>query len=128
LEHSEAINASLGERIAGARDEWAQLRHARHAAALQRSQSMRAANRRRSKPQPTHQAKLVVWHLTYRVPLNFAAIPETDIREACERFNLSLETWTRQERAFGLLNKVYAKRAKLRGGQPPIAANIISWP
>ena len=35
---------------------------------------------------------------------------EADIKEACERFNLSLETWTRQEHAFGLLKKVYARR------------------
>ena len=110
-------NASLGERIAGARDEWARLRHARHAAALYESQSMRAANRKALKPQPTRQAKLVAWHLTYRVPLHFAAIPEADIREACGRFNLALETWTRQERAFGLLRKVYAQRAKIRGEQ-----------
>jgi hypothetical protein len=79
-------NASLRERIAEARDDWAQLRHARHAAALYESQSMRAANRKALKPRPTYQAKLVAWHLTYRVPLNFAAIPEADIREACERF------------------------------------------
>jgi hypothetical protein len=59
--------------------------------------------------------------------LNFVAIPETDIKETCERFNLPLETWTRQERAFGLLNKVYARRAKIRREQPPITANIISW-
>jgi len=120
-------DASLRERIAEARDDWARLRHAQHAAALYESQSMRAANRKALKPQPTHQAKLVAWHLTYRVPLHFAAIPEADIKEACERFNLSLETWTRQERAFGLLRKVYAKRAKIRGEQPPITANIIPW-
>ena len=48
------------------------------------------------------------YRLTYRVPLHFAAIPETEIAQACERFNLSLETWTRQERAFGLLRKVHA--------------------
>jgi hypothetical protein len=119
----------LRERIAGARDEWAQLRHAQHAAALYESQSMRAANRKALKPQPTRQAKLVAWHLTYRVPLHFAAIPEADIREACEHFGMSLETWRRQERAFGLLRKVYAKRAKIRGEQPPSAtANIIPWP
>jgi hypothetical protein len=52
-------DASLRERIAGARDDWARLRHARHAAALYESQSMRAANRKALKPQPTHQAKLV---------------------------------------------------------------------
>lgn len=120
-------DAALRKYIAEARDDWARLRHARHAAALYESQSMRAANRKALKPQPTYQAKLVAWHLTYRVPLNFAAIPETDIREACERFNLSLETWTRQERAFGLLRKVYAKRAKIRGEQPP-TANVIPWP
>jgi len=57
--------------------------------------------------------------------LNFAEIPETDIKEACERFNFSLETWRRQERAFGLFKTVYARRAKLRGEQP---ANIILWP
>jgi len=119
---------SLRERIAEARDDWARLRHAQHAAALYESQSMRAANRKALKPQPTRQAKLVAWHLTYRVPLHFAAIPETEIREACERFSLALETWTRQERAFGLLRKVYANRAKIRGEQPPITANIIRWP
>jgi hypothetical protein len=108
-------DASLRARIAQARDDWARLRHARHAAALYESQSMRAANRKALKPQPTHQAKLVAWHLTYRVPLHFGAIPEGDIRAACERFNLPLETWSRQEHAFGLLRKVYANRAKLRG-------------
>jgi hypothetical protein len=122
-------NASLRQRIAEARGEWARLRHARHAAALYESQSMRAANRKALKPQPTHQAKLVAWHLTYRVPLHFAAIPEAEIAQACERFNLSLETWTRQERAFGLLRKVYANRAKLRGEHLQHAtANIILWP
>ncbi len=98
-------------------------------AALYESQSMRAANRKALKPQPTRQAKLVAWHLTYRVPLHSAAIPEADIREACERFGMSLETWRRQERAFGLLRKVYANRAKICGEQPPIATtDIIPWP
>jgi hypothetical protein len=49
--------------------------------------------------------------------LHFAATLETKISQACERFNLSLETWVRQERAFGLLRKVYAKRAKIREEQ-----------
>jgi hypothetical protein len=103
--------------------------HARHAAALYESQSMRLANRKTLKPQPTRQAKLVAWHLTYRAPLNFAAIPEEDIRAACERFNLPLETWMRQEHAFGLMSKVYAKRAKIRGEQPLNGTvNIIPWP
>ena len=51
----------------------------------------------------------------FRVPLHFAAIPEKEILNACNRFNLPLETWRRQERAFGLLRKVYAKRAAIRG-------------
>jgi hypothetical protein len=67
------------------------------------------------KPQPTRQAKLVAWHLTFRVPLNLTAIPESDIKQACERFGMSLDTWQRQKHAFGLLKKVCAKRAKLRG-------------
>jgi hypothetical protein len=122
-------DARLREHIAEARDQWARLRHVRHAAALYESQSMRAANRKALKPQPTRQAKLVAWHLTYRVPLHFAAIPETETAQACERFNLSLETWRRQESAFGLLRKVYANRAKVRGEQPSSAtANIIPWP
>jgi hypothetical protein len=84
---------------------------------------MRAANRKALKPQPTKQAKLVAWHLTFRVPLHFAAIPETEIAQACERFNLPLETWQRQESAFGLLKKVYERRAQLRGQQPPNATS-----
>ena len=77
----------------------------------------RADNRKALKPQPTRQAKLVAWHLTFRVPLNFAAIPESDIKQACERYGMSLDTWQRQKHAFGLLKKVCAKRAKLRGEQ-----------
>jgi hypothetical protein len=52
---------------------------------------------------------------------------EADIKEACERFNLSLETWTRQEHAFGLLKKGVCASPKLRGEQPRVTANIISW-
>jgi hypothetical protein len=87
---------------------------------------MRSANRKALKPQPTHQAKLVAWHLTTRVPLNVVAIPEAEIVSACERFNLPLETWRSQERAFGLLQKVYAKRAAIRGQQcqTPAAPNL----
>ena len=47
----------------------------------------------------------------------FAAIPESDIKQTCERFGMSLDTWQLQKHAFGLLKKVYAKRAKLRGEQ-----------
>jgi hypothetical protein len=108
-------SAGLRERIATARDDWGKLRHGRHVAALSESQVARSATRQAKKPQPTHQAKMVVWHLTTRVPLNLAAIPEAEIARACERFNLPLETWQRQEHAFGLLKKVYAKRAVMRG-------------
>ena len=65
-------SADLRERISTARDQWAQIRHSRHATALHESQAMRSANRKAFKPQPTHQAKLVVWHLIYRVPLYWA--------------------------------------------------------
>lgn len=118
-------DAGLRERIASARDDWARLRHGQHAAALYESQAMRAADRKALKPTPTRQAKLVAWHLTFRVPLHFAAIPEAEIAQACARFNLSRATWTRQERAFGLLRKVYARRAKIRGEQPPIPTRNI---
>jgi hypothetical protein len=56
----------------------------RHAVAVYSSQSTRAANRKAIKPQPTRQAKLVAWHLTFRVPPNFAAIPESNIKQACD--------------------------------------------
>jgi hypothetical protein len=73
-----------------------------------------------------------MWHLTYRVPLHFAAIPETEIGQACERFNMPCETWRRQERAFCLLRKVYAKRAAIRGQQPPSVPEwmqqVQDWP
>jgi hypothetical protein len=110
-------NAGLRQRISTARDQSAQVKHSRYATALHESRAMRSANRKAVRPQPTHQAKLVVWHLTYRVPLYWAAIPDTEIAKACERFNLPLETWRSQERAFGLLQKVYAKRAAIRGRQ-----------
>lgn len=104
-------------RIESAREEWARLRHAQRAAALYESQAMRAANRKALKPQPTYQAKLVVRHLTVRLPLHFAAIPEAEIVSACERFSIPLETWRRQERAFHLMKKVYTRRAEIRGDQ-----------
>jgi hypothetical protein len=120
-------SGALRERIARARDQWAKVRHARHAAALYESQATRSATRKALKPQPTHQAKLVVWHLTTRLPLNVVAIPEAEIERACERFNLPLKTWRGQERAFGLLQKVYAKRAAIRGqqqSQAPASHNL----
>ncbi len=93
-------NVDLRERIASARDDWARLRHAQHAAELYRSQSTRAAGRKALKPQPIRQAKWVVRYLTARVPLHHAAIPEDEIAHACELCNLSRETWQRQEQGF----------------------------
>jgi hypothetical protein len=107
----------LRERIASSRDEWGKLRHAQYVVALHESLVARSVTRKARKPQPTHQAKLVLWHLTTRVSLNLGAIPETEIERACERFDLPLETWRRQELAFGLMKKVYAKRAAMRGQQ-----------
>ncbi len=43
-----------------------------------------------------------------------------EIGAACQRFNLSLDIWNRQQSAFGLLTKVYQKRAAIRGQHPII--------
>lgn len=51
-----------------------------------------------------------MWYLMYRIPLHFAAIPESEIVSACERFNLSADTWRRQDRAF-LLLVLYKEKA-----------------
>ena len=118
-------NPDLRRRIASARDDWARLRHARYAAARYESQWARSAARKAKRPQPTHQAKLVMWHLITRVPLDFVSIPEGEIKTACEKFGISLETWQRQERAFGLMKNVYAKRAVIRGRQQP---SVPDWP
>jgi hypothetical protein len=112
-------SADLRERIASARDDWAKLRHAQHAAALYASQWTRSAGRKALKPTPTKQANLVTWHLIYRVPLNVIMISEDEIKKACEEFSMCLDQWHRQEKAFGLLKKVYAKRAAIRGQQSP---------
>jgi len=94
---------------------------------LYESQAARSATRKALKPQPTHQAKPVVWYLTTRVPLNLAAIPETEIVQACEWSNFPIETWQRQKRTFGLLQKVYAKRAAIRGQQQCQTPAPHSW-
>jgi hypothetical protein len=56
------------------------------------------------------------WRLM--VPLNLAAIPPAEIEAACSRASLSLESWQRQEPAFGLLRKVYEQRCNIRAQQP----------
>jgi hypothetical protein len=111
---------TIRDQIAAARDQWARLRYQRHMAALYQSQAMRAASRKAQRPRPIHQANLVVWHLSTRVPINIIAIPDEDIAAACQSFDLSLETWWQQARAFGLMQKVYGKRSKIRGQQPPL--------
>jgi hypothetical protein len=58
--------------------------------------------------------------LMFRVQLHFAAIPDAEILNACNRFDLPLETWRRQEPAFGSMKKVYAKRAAIRGQRPSV--------
>ncbi|MEO7168403.1 MAG: hypothetical protein ABI016_15395 [Chthoniobacterales bacterium] len=121
-------DAGLRDRIASARDDRARLRHTQHTAALYESQSTRAAGRKVLKPQPIRQAKWMVRYLTTRVPLHFAAIPEDEITQARELCGLSLETWRRQEQAFGLMKKVYAKRAMIRGRQPPTEIYYPSAP
>jgi hypothetical protein len=72
-----------------------------HAVAVYSSQSTRATNRKALKPQPARQAKLVAWHLTLRVLLNFAAILQSDIKQARKRFGMSLDMSQRQKHAFG---------------------------
>lgn len=121
-------DVGLRERIASARDEWAKRRHTRHVAALYESQSARAAGRKALKPQPIRQAKWMVRYLATRVPLHFAAIPEDEITQARERCGLSLETWRRQERAFGLMRKAYEQRAKIRGYQPAATNQLVGMP
>lgn len=122
------VSSTLRDRIASARDDWARLRHGQRAAALYEAQSARDANRKVLKPHPTKQANWVVWHLVARVPLNFVAISEETIIAACEHYHMHLETWQRQAAAFGLMRKVYEKRARIRGQQPPQAFQWNDWP
>jgi hypothetical protein len=110
-------DSTLRDRLASARDDWARLRHAQYVAALYESQVARSAGQKALKPHPTKQANMVFWYLVKRVPLNFVALPENEIAAACERFRISIETWRRQECAFGLLRKIYTKRAAIRGGE-----------
>ena len=53
-------------------------------------------------------------------------------RESPRLVHLPLETWRRKERTVGLLRKVYAKRAKIRGEQQatpaPTWARFQDWP
>jgi hypothetical protein len=121
------VSSALRDRIASARDDWARLRHQQRAAALYESQSAREASRKVLKPRPTKQANWMFWHLVARVPLHFVVIPDEEIVAACEHCNMHLETWRRQERAFGLMRKVYAKRAAIRGQQPPITSWESQW-
>ncbi len=108
--------------LAEAHQRWTDLRFRRHQAALYASQSMRAAGLKAKRPTPTQQAGLVHWHLTFNVPLYFAAITREQEDEACKRFGYCLDQWDRQKEAFGLMQKIYRKRAKLRGENPQAMA------
>jgi hypothetical protein len=55
-----------------------------------------------------------------RVPLHFVAIPGEEILNACNRFNMPLETWRWQGSALGFLKKAYAKQAAIRGQQTTV--------
>src|SRR4051794_13473653 len=61
-------------------------RYEAHKAALREAYILRAANRRprSKKSSATKQARVVLWMLIYRVPLNIPTIPEPEIRRACE--------------------------------------------
>ena len=108
----------LQERVNQAREQWARTKHAKLAATLFESQWARGAERRALRPRPTKQVEMVKWALTYRVPLNVVAFSSTEIEAACQQFNLHVDTWQRQSAAFGLLPKIYRRRALLRGQQP----------
>lgn len=109
------VQEGLRAKIEAARAAWAKLKYDRHINALYASQAMRSARRKALKPKRTYQAGLVMWYLTSGVPLNYAAIPESEVKAACERFGYTVEQWQRQAAAFGLWQKIYEKRAKMRG-------------
>lgn len=127
---------ALRARVEAARQERARRRHARYQAARLESQWARGAGRQVVKPRPTYQANLVFWHLVKRVSLEHAAIPSAEITAACACFGLSVESWTRQEAAFGLMKKVYERRARVRGEQSmtpvpmqtPFMNTFEDWP
>lgn len=114
----------LREQIIAARDERARGQHQHYIAERYERQVARSAGRKAKPPQPTRQAKWVCHYLAVTVPLNLASIPPAEIEEACARCNLSLENWRRQERAFGLLRKIYEKRASLRGQQSVVVPSM----
>lgn len=125
--NAKRIDATLRDRVWEARDSWAQVKHVQYVATRYQSQIARAAGRKAIPPQPTRQAKWICHYLTVTVPLNLAAIPPGEIEAACARCNLSLESWERQERTFGLMKEVYQRRAKIRGQQPVMVPTFSSY-
>ena len=107
----------IRSKITEARKKAAELKYKQYQLARYESQIFRLAGKKAKRPQPTHQANLVMWHLIYRVPLNFTAIPQEEIQKACEQFNYTVGQWQRQATVFGLWDKIYAKRAKIRGDE-----------
>ena len=61
------------------------------------------------------------------MPLYHAAIPREAILEACEKVDMTEEDWQRQERAFGLLRRVYEQRTKIRGQQVQVLPIPPPW-
>lgn len=116
--HAKKTQEELRVKIVAVREVWAQLKYKRHMHALYESQSMRAATHKAKRPKPTHQAKMVMWYLTTRIPLNVVALTREQEQKACEEFNYFLDQWDRQKTAFGLMKKTYKKRAELRGQNP----------
>lgn len=110
-------NPELRNKIQASKTAWKELEYKRLQIARYETQHFRLAGKKAKRPQPTHQASMVRWHLTFRVPLNYGAIPENEIKAACERFNYTVQQWQAQANAFGLWHKIYSKRAKLRGDE-----------
>lgn len=101
-----------------ARQKWAKVRYLQHRNALEASRWLRAGRRKPKRPEPIVQAKLIVSYLIHRVSLTLASISPKEEQEACTEWNLPFDAWQRQKEAFKLMQKIYKKRAELRGQNP----------
>jgi hypothetical protein len=79
------------------------------------ARATRMSARKAKKPSLPKQANLIRWVLTTQVPLDHIQIPEEMIREACNRYRYDYEEWLRVERRYGLMRKIYDRRAQIRG-------------
>lgn len=114
--------------IEEARQKWANVRHLQHRNALEASRWLRAGRRKPKRPEPIVQAKLIAFHLIHRVPLTLASISPKEEQEACIEWNLPFDAWQRQKEAFKLMQKIYKKRAELRGQNPQVMQAEESQP